>query len=427
MSGIGISSARDLYVAGRRNLADGRVAQAIVQLEAAVAAQPANAGWQAGLGSALLKADRSDDALAAFTTAIGLEPGNARHRMSAGSVLLKLDRPGEALEAYRAATQIDPSLAAAWVGLARSASAIGAEEEALRGYAEIVRLDPENLAAHTALATRAATDGDEDAARHHLGRVADLRHNHVPSQLAHARSLMTNGQFAGAAARFGRVLDLQPDHPSVGAILAELQLWGAEGDPSRQAASQAYYDAIYAGENHYRRHGTDMRIDAHFLQVCDQLEAVDAQSVLDIGCGPGQFAQFLRARFPIAYHGIDFSRVAIENARRRGTPDAKFSVLDVTTQPLPPVDDDAAIVCTEVLEHIVDDLALIGKLPKGHDCCCSVPNFYTFSHVRHFRTQFSVQERYGRFFDDFSVKTVPLAAGPNCLYLFSGRRNAIAP
>lgn len=427
MTDKGLSSARDLYLAGRQNLTDGDIGRAIAQIESAVAAEPANAGWQAGLGAALMKAERYDDALAAFGTAIQLEPDNSRHRLSASSVLLKLGRHADALEVYRVAAQINPSSVAAWVGMARSASAIGAEDEALRAYTEVVKLDPDNLAAHTRLAAEAVKDDDEDAARHHLGRIADLRHDHVPSQLAHARSLMTNGQFADAATRFRRVLELQPDHPSAAAILEELNQWGSEGDPARQAASQAYYDAIYAGDNHYQRDGTNMRVDAHFVQVCDLLQSVDAQAVLDIGCGPGQFAQFMRAKLPVPYHGIDFSTVAIESARNRQIPSAQFSVLDVTSEPLPAVTKGTAIVCTEVLEHIIDDLGLIGKFPEGHYCCCSVPNFYTFSHVRYFKSECSVADRYGRFFDDFKVEKIVYAAGPNCVYLFSGRRNGVTP
>lgn len=74
----------------------------------------------------------------------------------------------------------------------------------------------------------------------------------------------------------------------------------------------------------------------------------------------------------------------MESARKRNIPDAQFAVADITRDPLPAIGKDAVIVCTEVLEHIDGDLVVIARLPQGHHCCCSVPNFYTFSHVRYF-------------------------------------------
>lgn len=170
-----LSSARDLYMEGRQRLSTGDLDEAITNIEAAVAAEPAKAGWQAGLGAAFLKAERYHDALTAFTTAIQLEPDNIRHRLSAASALLKLGQPANALEVYRVTTQIDPSAVAAWLGLARSASAIGDDPEARKGYTEVLKLDPYNLTAHTALASDAIKNGNDSVAQYHLGRIAELR------------------------------------------------------------------------------------------------------------------------------------------------------------------------------------------------------------------------------------------------------------
>lgn len=412
-----------IYTEGRKLLEEGRTAEAIQALERAVAMLPGNAGWLAGLGSAYVKAGRLEDGVIAFQDAARQRPEEHRFALSSANTLLKLGRHSEARATFEAVAARDPSLVQAWAGLGRAAALLGDAAAAKAAYERVIAADPLNAVAHEALARIAEDSGDTEAALHHRGTVAGLRTDHAPSQLAHAKLLMMAGQFPGAAEAYKKVLDIQPGHPSARAILEELETWGKDGNPAGKEASVRYYDAIYSGENNYSRDGTDLDDSRHFSLICDHLEQVQASSVLDIGCGPGQFAQYLRSRMTIPYAGLDFSQVAVESARKRDIPDAQFAVSDITRDPLPAIVRGAAIVCTEVLEHIEGDLDVISRLPQGHHCCCSVPNFYTFSHVRHFTGADEVERRYGPFFDDMRIAEIPLGKGSNCLFLFFGKRN----
>jgi hypothetical protein len=52
-------------------------------------------------------------------------------------------------------------------------------------------------------------------------------------------------------------------------------------------------------------------------------------------------------------------------------------------------------VCTEVLEHVVDDLDVISLWPKEKLLICSVPNFDSDTHERFFKNDEEVSSRYG--------------------------------
>jgi SAM-dependent methyltransferase len=96
----------------------------------------------------------------------------------------------------------------------------------------------------------------------------------------------------------------------------------------------------------------------------------------------------------IRYRGFDFSPVAVERARARLVGSQDFFVSDARLLESYAVAAEA-IVCTEVLEHIQDDLDVIQHWPKGSYCICSVPNFDADNHVRFFRNAEQVRARYG--------------------------------
>ena len=96
--------------------------------------------------------------------------------------------------------------------------------------------------------------------------------------------------------------------------------------------------------------------------IKSMIRPLNFTSVLDVGCGQGSFLQELQAEFPdIIPHGIDISSTAINLACRR-VPDGHFRVLDVTDASLDHQCD--LVVCSEVLEHIPDDLLALRNLRK---------------------------------------------------------------
>lgn len=116
--------------------------------------------------------------------------------------------------------------------------------------------------------------------------------------------------------------------------------------------------------------------------------------VLDLGCGPGQFAAMLRELGVLKYRGIDFSKTAVESGRRV-CPEYEFQQRDLRT--LRP-DDFAGfnvVTCLETLEHIEDDIAVLERVPVGARVVLSVPKHDSESHVRYFPQRHQVVDRYG--------------------------------
>src|SRR5262249_55953579 len=106
---------------------------------------------------------------------------------------------------------------------------------------------------------------------------------------------------------------------------------------------------------------------------------------------------FLLDQGVAAYAGLDFSREAIDLARR-AAPRGEFMIGDARSSGIYVEFDHDAVICTEVLEHIEDDLLVVSRFLPGKRCLGTVPNFPYESHVRHFRDAGEVASRYGPFF-----------------------------
>lgn len=96
--------------------------------------------------------------------------------------------------------------------------------------------------------------------------------------------------------------------------------------------------------------------------IKEMIRPLEFRSVLDVGCGQGAFLQELQSEFPhIRPSGIDISASAVKLARER-VRGGRFSVLDVTHEYWDEKCD--LVVCSEVLEHISDDMLALRNLRK---------------------------------------------------------------
>jgi len=184
-----------------------------------------------------------------------------------------------------------------------------------------------------------------------------------------------------------------------------------------------WYDEIMTGDS-YRTHYTESCYYFMWSVITDRILRDGARSVLEIGCGPGQLAQLLDDQGILHYTGLDFSPKTVDLARRR-VPKLRFVVGDARTSDIYDQFNHEVIICTEVLEHIEDDLLVVSRFGKGKRCLCTVPNFPFESHVRHFEDAREVSSRYGRFFSSFSVATMKGSRTPTeAFFLIDGIRNS---
>jgi SAM-dependent methyltransferase len=191
--------------------------------------------------------------------------------------------------------------------------------------------------------------------------------------------------------------------------------------------SAEWYDTIEYNENEgYRQ--PYYRSLYYFLWavIADRLRRAGVRRVLEIGCGPGQLTALLLEQGVEHYVGLDFSSRAIAMARRNA-PAGHFVVGDARTTTLHSEVEHDVVICTEVLEHMHDDLEVVSRFRPGKRCIYSVPNFTYPSHVRYFRDADEVIARYGPFFHDLDVMTFKspnwLPSSPDSFFLADGVRN----
>ncbi len=158
-----------------------------------------------------------------------------------------------------------------------------------------------------------------------------------------------------------------------------------------------------------------------YKAVLRRLRANSVENIIEVGCGSGAFAHMLLENTNVAYQGFDFSESGVRQAvTRTGRSDA-FYVADAT-RPESYRSDYDCVVCTEVLEHIERDLDVISLWRPGTYCICSVPNFDATTHVRHFRNETEVRNRYGSLISIEHIERVRKPAIPD-ISLSSRLRN----
>jgi SAM-dependent methyltransferase len=152
-----------------------------------------------------------------------------------------------------------------------------------------------------------------------------------------------------------------------------------------------YYNQVYLDSIEYKKHPSESK----YLKIWNRIiEITDNEEWLfEIGCGPGQLAKLLIDNGRNYFYGWDYSEVAIDMAKKNNlNNEDKFIVKDVYT--LPKFDSDDTVICTEVLEHLDNDLFVLDLLSKGTRFLFSVPNFICTSHRRCFKSAEQVRKRY---------------------------------
>jgi trans-aconitate methyltransferase len=92
------------------------------------------------------------------------------------------------------------------------------------------------------------------------------------------------------------------------------------------------------------------------------VQSLQFETVLDVGCGQGSLLADLHNIFPrISLYGTDFSPTSIIKARQRLS-HGEFLVMDLTQIALNRKFD--LVVCTDVLEHIEDDITALSNLAR---------------------------------------------------------------
>lgn len=184
--------------------------------------------------------------------------------------------------------------------------------------------------------------------------------------------------------------------------------------------SYRFYDAVYENSDKYASNSDDSIYVPVWDEVLQYFQGSNVLSVVDVGCGPGQFAEYAIKHLPaLSYIGFDYSSVAISQAKKR-TKGVEFIEGNAFSSPLLAENAADVYILLEVLEHIEKDLELLGSMPSKASLVFSVPNFDSFGHVRFFLNENEVFNRYNHLFSSLEVKGVILK-GYSTIYLAFGQ------
>lgn len=155
--------------------------------------------------------------------------------------------------------------------------------------------------------------------------------------------------------------------------------------------------------------------------IADRLVRMQAQCVLDLGCGPGNVASLLLDRGIPAYLGIDHNRRALLRARRL-CPAYSFVVADALRTNLIEEYPYDVFLSTEFLEHVADDQSIIQRVRPGARVLISVPGFECPGHLRVFTSTAEVVQRYGLYLQETDAVALRANARGARFYILEGRR-----
>lgn len=145
--------------------------------------------------------------------------------------------------------------------------------------------------------------------------------------------------------------------------------------------NKKYYNKAYLTRPGYDLHYKKSEYYPLWQEILKLLETYKNTLILDIGCGTGQFAQMLKENDFKYYYGFDFSKVAIEMAKRKVS--VPYLFIERAIMKLQLVK--GLLVCLETLEHIIDDIKFL-RNHKSMEILFTVPDFNDPAHIRYFDT-----------------------------------------
>ena len=187
-----------------------------------------------------------------------------------------------------------------------------------------------------------------------------------------------------------------------------------------QQQSASYYNKAFAENDDWQLHYTQSPYYFLWTVIVDRLRRLENPRLLEIACGPGQLASAVNdANVASSYVGFDFSETAVGFARKR-CPELDFRIEDALETNLFAELEYSAVISTEFLEHIEEDLGVLSRLRQDTYFLGTVPSFPYVSHVRHFDSIAQVTERYAPLFRDFNAVSIPGNDSGKIFYLLEG-------
>jgi predicted TPR repeat methyltransferase len=323
-------------------------------------------------GNALRRLGRLDDALHSYEQALGLRhdaPDAWCHR---AIVLNDLGRFDDAITSATHALQVRPDWPDALLALGNALQALERVDEACAAYDRALAQTPQRADIWCARGSALKKAGGLEAALASYDRALALDPGYALAQHYRANTLRALGRKPEAIAAYRAALLLGADAAGIGFALAAL---GEGAVPA--SAPPDYIKGLfdqYAG--HFDQHLVEVlayRTPALLDELLRAHVTGMQDEVLDLGCGTGLCAPFLR---PLARRltGVDLSQRMLDKARASGHYDAlvcadivEFLTLGVQVDPQagPQMDHYGLVLAADVFVYIGDLAAVFAGVARA--------------------------------------------------------------
>ena len=284
----------------------GRMSESLVATKKSVQLVPQDAEAHYNLGIILQELGKLDEAEASLTQTIALKPDFAKAQYNLGLTFQKLGRFEEAQASYKQTIVLKPDYARAHYNLGVTLQELGRLDEAQASYKQVIMLEPDYAKAHNNLGIILQELGKLDEAEASFTTAIVLKPDFVEAPYNLGKVYKTTGKYSKAVEYFEKTLELSSED-LMGAAL-ELAALGKRKIPDKtpEQYMQEFYRKKsknwggYDNQDTYRGH---LLIENAFKKTHETSKQVE---ILDLGCGTGSLARFLRP-YAGTLVGVDLS------------------------------------------------------------------------------------------------------------------------
>jgi tetratricopeptide (TPR) repeat protein len=224
----------------------GKMAEAIVSYQNAVAIDPNFSTGLHNLGFILMEQDKAEEAVGYYRRSLALTPDFAMGHNNLGNALRRLGQVEEAMACYREALRLMPNLAEAHTNLGNALSGLGRKEEALACFRTALEHNPRYGLAHNSLGNLLAQRGKNREADACYRQAIQCEPENPDPYYNIGLLLANHGRNEEAIPYYRQALRLKPGfadaHNNLGNVLKDLGL--------QEEAAACYAQALRINANH---------------------------------------------------------------------------------------------------------------------------------------------------------------------------------
>lgn len=204
----------------------GQSETAVRLIQAAIAANPSNAGFHNNLGNALQAQGNFAEAITAYHKALELQPSDADAQFNLGSALERLEKYQQAEDCYRRVIALEPAMAEAHNNLGTTLQGQGKLSEAAESYRKAIAIAPKFAQAHSNLGNALREQGDFEGAIASYSTALSSKPDYAEAHYNLGNVFLEAGRLQEAAVSYQKAIELSPRfaeaHDNLGTALRKL-------------------------------------------------------------------------------------------------------------------------------------------------------------------------------------------------------------